>query len=143
MNIHRFLMVAALSFSTVLSACAARAPSHVMTHEARFNLDPSRHASLVTALDAEMAQIGLSRYGAAPGINELKGRKVLVADYRFQSSDVWAFLTVHDVNEAGDIRIYVYSTVLSEKNTRHDAIFRLDAMLSKFGATLVERPKTQ
>jgi hypothetical protein len=141
MSARKLLVSAAILFATMLNACSAPAPAHVITHEAKFNLDPSQYPALVSRLDAEMAQIGLTRYGAAPGLNELKGRQVLFADYRFNLSDKWAVLTVEDVNKAGAVTAYVYLTVLKEEKTRGDAISRINSVLAAFGSTLVERPK--
>lgn len=87
-----------------------------------------------------MKASGLSRYGAAPGLKELRGRDVLYVEYRLQQSDKWAFITATDVIKVGTVELRVYSTVLVDEQGRKDAMTRLDGVLAQFGSTLKAQP---
>jgi hypothetical protein len=120
--------------SLMMNACSQE--SRLPTHLAHITLVPDRYGDLVSKLDSAMKATGLSRYGAAPGLKELRGRDVLYIEYRLQQSDKWAFMTATDIVKAGAIEMRVYSTVLSDEQRRKDAMSRLDAVLAEFGSTL-------
>lgn len=109
------------------------------THFAQISLAPDRYGELVSKLDSAMKASGLSRFGAAPGLNELQGREVLYIAYKFQLSDKWAFIAATDVVKAGTIEMHVYSMVLADEQGRKDAMSRLDAVLAEFGSALKVR----
>lgn len=94
---------------------------------------------LIDALDAEMAVVGLSRYGAVPGLNAIKGRDVLYANYRFNLSDKSWFLSADDVQKVGTIELRVYSAAMDDEQARRKAIVRVDSVLAAFGAKLTLR----
>lgn len=137
MNIHKLFVGAALSLASMVGGCSTE--THLITHVAQVHLDSARYSTLISSLDVEMSHIGLTRYGAGPGLIELKGRDVLFADYRFRMSDNWGFLTADDVQKVGVVEIRVYSTVFKDQRARHEAVARLNALLGTFGARLVER----
>ncbi|MFY0099906.1 hypothetical protein ABTQ08_20805, partial [Acinetobacter baumannii] len=87
----------------------------------QIRLDPSRYGDLVDVLDSAMKDSGLSRYGEAGGLQELRGRDVVYIGYR-QQSDKWAFITATDIIEAGTVEMRVYSTVLTDEHLRENAM---------------------
>lgn len=130
-----FAIVAGLAI--VLGACGeARSP----THEAALVIDPARYGELVKKFDEAMQDCGLARYGAAPGLDELRGRKVLYFEYRQHKSDNWAFVTATDLLNAGTVDIRVYETALLDVQRRKDAMARLAELLADFGVALSSRP---
>jgi hypothetical protein len=133
MSVRRKLIGIVLLSVAAVNACSQEAM--VPTHLAQINLAPARYDDLKSKLDAAMKDSGLSRYGAAPGLNELQGREVLYIEYRLQPSDKWAFLTATDVVKAGTVEVRVYSTVLTEQG-RPTAMSRLDAVLAEFSSAL-------
>jgi hypothetical protein len=139
MNIRQIFVGVALSVASMVGGCTTE--THLNTHVARIPLEPVRYAAFVSSLDAEMAKLGLTRYGAAPGLNEAKGRSVLFADYRFHLSDNWGFLTAHDIVKTGVIEVRVYPTVLKDERIRSEAMLRLNLFLETFGAHLIANPE--
>ena len=134
MNLRRMLVGVLLLSATAMNACSQE--SLLPTHLAQIGVEPSRYGDLITKLDLAMKSSGLSRYGAAPGLNELRGRDVLYIEYRLQQSDKWAFVTATDVIKAGTVEMRVYSTVLADEQSRRGAMSRLESVLAEFGATL-------
>jgi len=133
MSTGKFFLGAAVLLSAAMSGCSQE--TKLPTHLAQIRLDPSRYGDLVDGLDSAMKASGLSRYGAAGGLKELRGRDVLYIGYR-QQSDKWAFITPTDIIEAGTVEMRVYSTVLTDEHLREDAMSRLDHVLAKFGSKL-------
>lgn len=138
MSLRRMFLGGALLLSSAINACSQEA--RLPTHLAQIDLEPSRYGDLVSRLDSAMKASGLSRYGAAPGLKELRGRDVLYVEYRLQQSDKWAFITATDVIKVGTVELRVYSTVLVDEQGRKDAMTRLDGVLAQFGSTLKAQP---
>jgi hypothetical protein len=123
--------------ATAMNACSQE--TLVPTHYAQLFVVPSRYGELIEKLDSALEASGLSRYAAAPGLNELRGRDVLYAEYRLHRSEKWAFLTATDVAKAGTVELRVYATVLSDPQNRKTAMSRLSSVLAEFGATLTAK----
>ncbi len=134
MNLRKMLIRVLLLSATAMNACSQE--SLLPTHLAQISVEPTRYGDLIAKLDSAMKSSGLSRYGAAPGLNELRGRDVLYIEYRLRQSDKWAFITATDVIKAGTVEIRVYSTVLAEEQSKKGAMSRVESVLAEFGATL-------
>lgn len=134
MSLRYLLRTLVLVVAMAMSACSHE--SMGPTHVAQINLEPSRYSELIARLDLEMKAFGLSKYGAAPGLNELVGRPVLFYVYQMRPSDKRVFLELTDVLKAGTIGVRVYSTELADEQARRNAISRIDGVLSDFGSKL-------
>lgn len=119
----------------LLNSCSQE--TKIPTHFSEVKIKPNSYKYLIDRMDFEMRNFGLSRYGAAPGLRELRKRDVLYFEYRFRESDKWAFLTGTDIVEAGTIEIRVYSNVLTDR--KDQIIARLGVILSEFGSKLIEK----
>jgi hypothetical protein len=128
----------ALSMTITMNACSQEAL--LPTHVTQLRIDPKKYADFVNELDVTMSAIGLARFGAAEGLNELKGRDVLYIEYRKHANDKVAFLTANDLTAVGAIDIRVYSSILPE-HERIAALSRLESVLSGFDGKLVEQTK--
>lgn len=140
MTLHKFTTAAVLGLAMTMNACSGEMQTMTPTHVAQVTLSPTRYGELVAKLDIEMKAVGLSRYGAAPGLKELRGREVLYFDYRFKLSDKWTFLDGIDIIKHGRIDIGVYSQFFADEIVRKDAMSRVQKVLAEYGAGLKERP---
>lgn len=139
MNVIKILLAVVLSSLPMISACSPPENVPPVTHVARVHLDPSRYPEFLSRLDAEVAHVKLSRYGGKhPVLSDLHGRDVLDFNYRFQVSDM-GFLGGQDIVKLGLIEIYVYADYIKDEKTRAEAMTRLAAVLTSFGARLEER----
>lgn len=134
MSLRNLLRASSLLVAIAMNACSD--DSMGPTHVAQVNLEPSRYSELIARLDLEMKSFGLSKYGAAPGLNELVGRPTLFYVYKTSRSDKRVFLEIADVLKAGTIGVRVYSTDLADEQARKNAISRIDGVLSDFGSKL-------
>lgn len=134
MSLRYLLRALVLLLAMAMNACSHE--SMGPTHVAQINLEPSRYSELIARLDLEMKAFGLSKYGAAPGLNELVGRPVLFFVYKTSRSDKRVFLEIADVLKAGTIGVRIYSTDLADEQARKNAITRIDEVLSDFGSRL-------
>lgn len=139
MNRIKMLLAGVLSLLPMISACSPPSPPQKVppvTHVARVNIDPARYPEFLSRLDAEMASVGLSRFGGKhPVLSDLHGRDVLDFDYRFQVSDI-GFIGAQDIVKHGVIEIYVYADYIKDEKVRAEAFTRLEAALNAFGAKL-------
>ena len=140
MTLHKFTTAAVLGLAMTMNACSGEMQTMTPTHVAQVTLSPTRYGELVAKLDVEMKAIGLSRYGAAPGLNELRNREVLFFVYQTKLSEKWAFLEGTDVIKSGTVDIRVYSQVYADEIVRKDAMSRVQKVLAEYGAGLKERP---
>jgi hypothetical protein len=144
MTLHKLAAGVVLGLVLTLNACSRERQTEMRsmtpTHVAQINLAPSRYGELVAKLDVEMKAIGLSRYGAGPGLKELKGREVLFFDYRYKLSDKWTFLDGTDIIKHGRVDIGVYSQYFTDEKVKQDAMSRVQKVLAEYGAALKERP---
>jgi hypothetical protein len=136
MYICKSFLGAALLLCAAMSGCTHEAM--LPTHLAQIRLDPSRYGDLMNRLDSAMKASGLSRYGAAPGLRELRGRDVLYVAYRMPSKK-WAFITATDISKVGTVEMRVYSTVLTDGHLKEETMSRLDDVLAEFGSELKEQ----
>lgn len=142
MMYHVFLR-AALGLALSLNACSADLQSNLQTmtptHVAQINLAPRRYSELVAKLDEEMKALGLNRYGASPGLSELRNREVLYVVYKTMPKEKWAFLDATDIVKHGRIDISIYSQFFADDKIRNDALSRVEKVLGQYGADLKER----
>lgn len=82
MNPHKFTAGIVLGLVLTLNACSGEMQTMTPTHVVQLNLAPSRYIEFVEKLDLEMKAIGLSRFGAAPGLKELRGRDAIYFAYK-------------------------------------------------------------
>lgn len=134
MNRRQVLMGSIFSFMSTIGSYANKV--FPITHVATVHLDPARYSVFIHALDAEMSDVGLSRYRASEDVNVLRGRDVLYANYRFHKSDTMWFLSATDFKKVGIIELQVYATVVEDEQARRKAIVRIDSVLAEFGAKL-------
>lgn len=129
MNAIKMLLAGVLSLLPMISACSPSSPPQKVppvTHVAYLHLEPSRYPEFLSRLDAEMAHVGLNRYGSKhPVLSELHGRDVLYINYRFQVSDM-GFLSADGIVKPGVIEIYVYADYIKEEKVRAEAFTRLE-----------------
>lgn len=139
MNAIKMILAGVLSMLPMISACSPPQPVLPVTHVAYVHLDPTRYPEFLSRMDAEMAHVGLSRYGGKhPVLSDLHGRDVLYIDYRFQVSDM-GFLSLDDIVKHGVIVVYVYADYIKDEKTRTEAMTRLDTVLNVYGARVGER----
>lgn len=139
MKMQKLLLGCVLSLASMTSACSPPQKVPPVTHVARVHLEPGRYPEFLSRLDAEMAHVRLSRYGATPGLSELHGRDVLYFNFRPHLSDVGWFLSVDDIVKIGVIEIFIYTDFFKDEKDRTEAMTRLAAVLNAFGARLEER----
>lgn len=136
MSFRKVFLGAVVLLAMAINGCSEE--SKLPTHFAQIRVDPSRYGDLVDRLDSAMKLSGLSRYGAAPGLKELRGRDVLYIGYRTQTGK-WAFITATDIIAVGTVEMRVYSTVLTDERVRKEAMSHLDGVLAEFGSKLTEQ----
>lgn len=140
MTLHKFMTLVVLGLAMTMNACSREMQNMTPTHLAQITLASSRYGELLAKLDIEMKAVGLSRYGAAPGLNELRGRDVLYIEYRSKLSDKWTFINATDVIDVGKVEVRIYSAVIKDEKIRKDAMTRVQKVLAEYGTTLKERP---
>lgn len=115
--------------------------SQVPSHRAEFMMSTADYPALMIALDDVAAAYRLKRFGAAPGLDELIGRKVLFADYRTRIEDWRAALSVTDVKEQGRMLLRVYADYFEDPEQRQEWVSSVTAIARRFGGTLARRPE--
>ena len=123
--------------AAALSVCAScSSESLAPTYEAKFALEAKRHPELVAELDGALKAYGLQRFGAAPGLNEVRNREVLYVEYRPDRASKWAYLTASDIAVQNVIQLRIYPEVLQTSSHKADALTSIQAVLTRYGAAL-------
>jgi hypothetical protein len=136
MTIRRILLAIALGVAMITSACSGE--SQRPTAIAKIQIPPLKYADFVSSLDKALLKSGLTRFGAAPGLNEIYGREVFYFEYRSSANSKWAFITANDLVKVGVIELRLYSTAASLEKGREMAKEKLIEVLKAFGAELIK-----
>ena len=126
----------------ILEACdhpIVPAKSQVPSHQAEFVMATADYPKLLSALDSVAASFRLKRFGAAPGLDKLKERKVLYALYGTKVEGVRAALSVTDVNEPGKVLIRVYVDYFDDLDLRQRFVASVEAIIQPFSGKLAPR----
>lgn len=114
-------------------AAKGRAPSH----QSELMMSSDNYPQLLLALDNVAASFQLERFGAAPGLNELKGREVLYVAYGTNSGGWRIALTITDVNAPGRLLLHVYSEYFDVSEQRREFVEKVDVIIQHYGGTLI------
>ena len=122
----------------IASACKqeARAPAFI----ASVSIAQSEQDEFVSSLDDALLKYSLKRFGAAPGLRELKGRDVLYINYRRELSDKWTYLAATDIVRQGVIEVHLYPEYFESAETRDSAFRSVQRLLAKYGSKLQQNP---
>jgi hypothetical protein len=140
MKFMKIILAVVLSLLLIVSVCSSTQKVPLATHVVRVHLEPSQYAEFLSRLDAEMAQIGLSRDGGRNAdLSELQRREVFVFDYRLKLAENLGFLIGNDIVKLGLIEIYVDASFFKDERVRGNAMNRLETVLHAYGAHLEAR----
>lgn len=136
MNLVRTLhmSIAMLVVAAVLSGCGEKWPP---TQVAVVNLQPERYGQFVSAMDAAMQQHGLTKFPAAPGLDDLRKRPVLFYLYKRDPSEKKLFLTMTDIEGVSTIKVDVFGQYFPDAQARQGATTSVRAVVERFGGTAV------
>ena len=145
MRWQRFVaaMVAAL---LTMSGCGVQ-ETYEPTLVAKVRIDSAKYPVLVNRLDTEMARVGLTRFKGSEALREhykkQYGRDALFFAYQFKLEDKLRFLNASDLKEVGVVEISLIPEALPDVNVRREAISRVEAVLTEFGAKLEPFKRTE
>lgn len=117
-----------------MSGCGKKWPP---TQVAVVKLQPERYGEFVSAMDAAMQQHGLTKFPAAPGLDDLMKRPVLFYEYKQDQSQAMGFLVVTDVEGVAKIRVNVFGQYFPDAQARQGATTSVRAVVERFGGTVV------
>ena len=112
------------------------AKSQVPSHQAEFMMSTDDYPKLLGELDNTAASFHLNRFGAAPGLNELKGREVLYADYKSNIDEWRAALDLTDVKLAGKVLVSVYIDYFDDSEQGTKFVAEVTRIIHRYGGTL-------
>lgn len=138
-----FLAILLAPFA-VMGFCDMSGPptsSQVPSHQAEFMMSTEDYPELMNALDGVTASFRLKRFGAATGLDELKGREVLFALYGTDIGELQAALDVTDVKDPGKVLLSVYADYFDEPEQRRRFVSNIAAITHRFGGTLAPIPE--
>lgn len=122
-----------------VGACDVKVKSQVPSHVAEFTMSTHDYPELIAALDAIAVPFGLKRVNAAPGLDELHGRKVLFAAYEAKDPNEWrGALEVNDIYGPERILLRVYGDYFDDAERRAEFVMEVAGILNRFGGTLSE-----
>ena len=126
----------------ILEACdhpIVPAKSQVPSHQAEFVMATADYPKLLSALDGAAASFRLKRFGAAPGLDAVKGRKVLFAGYKTDIEDWRAALDVHDLKAPGKVLLSVFVDYFDDPEQRQRFVASVEAIIQPFNGKLAPR----
>jgi hypothetical protein len=106
------------------------------TYSVELALDPSRYSEFDAALGEKLTSMGLTRGDAAPGLDDLKNRKVFYVEYHQGETQALPFLTATDILKSGQVVVRVYPEALQDQATRSAALSLVSQTLAHFGVRL-------
>src|SRR5262245_2962635 len=130
------LMLAQLSCA---GACEVTTHSQVPSHVAEFAMSPSDYDVLLQELDKVGESFQLRRFGAAPGLPELKGRKVLYAVYKLDRHAWRAALDLTDIKAEGLVTLALYGDFFGDSDARNEFIQDVSRVIAAFGGKLTTK----
>ena len=127
------------AFLAVVMASACTSEFLKPTYEAKFRLSAEQQGEFKSLLDSALQPHGLNRFGAAPGLDELKKRKIFYVEYRPNIKSKWTYLSATDLLNQDTIEIRVYPEGLPSAQSPAAALASVKAVLTRYGASLQSR----
>lgn len=110
------------------SGCVSERPSLMGV----VRVDPSEYQNMLISLDEETRKFNMQRKSAAPGLNQLIGRKVLFHAYTLNETNKYPFV-ITDVKKEGMIEFEMYSQDFENKKEYEIFVESMFAIFAEYG----------
>ncbi len=125
-----------MALALLLMAASCSDDKSAPSHAAKIHLQAEGHGEFLQNLDRGLADKGFKRVGAAPGLNELKGRPVLFAAYVRNPQRPRIVMDATDVKVANEIEIRFYKSEIADQAMREEVLIIVNGLIEKYGAYL-------
>lgn len=122
----------------VLSSCkpdnpaGATTSSQVPTYICHFSLGPDKQSEFIALLEKNVSPFNLRRYDAAPGLDELVGRRVFYASIANKEKTKLRALDFSDVKNQERVELFIYSEYFDRSDEREQFLMTVEATIQKF-----------
>lgn len=121
----------------LFSFCAAASkiePSYVAVVQASKDECPN----ILIRLDELLANFGLKKFKASPGLDELVGREVIYFEYKKEKKEKTGFLVVTNIKNPSELEFRLFPNYFANSSVRGKAVGDVIGFVRASGGVLIE-----